>query len=132
MEESTTSRGARYWADDEGIVHGAETSSSTLHLEDALEAMALIRKLADGRKVGLLMDITKLGAMAREARSHFSSPAHADLLLGVALVVRSPLSRAIGNFFLGLNRSVVRTRLFSDDKAALEWLRTIIRESRAA
>jgi hypothetical protein len=39
-----------------------------------------------------------------------------------ALIISSPLSRAIGNFFLGLNRTSMPTRLFTSEADALAWL----------
>jgi hypothetical protein len=33
------------------------------------------------------------------------------------------LSRALGNFFLGLNKPSMPTRLFDDQEQALAWLR---------
>lgn len=41
----------------------------------------------------------------------------------MALLIGSPVSRMIGNFFLGINRLRVPVRLFSDEAEALEWLK---------
>jgi len=35
----------------------------------------------------------------------------------------SPLSRAVGNIFLGVNRPLVPCRLFTSEPQALAWLR---------
>ena len=40
----------------------------------------------------------------------------------LALLVGSPLSRAIGNFFIGFNKPAVPTRLFSSEVDAIPWL----------
>ena len=39
-----------------------------------------------------------------------------------ALVVGSPVSRVIGNFFVGLNRPKYPLRLFDDQEFATAWL----------
>ena len=72
------------------------------------------------------MDISKLRTMSREARAFFMKPEHTEILHAVALLIGSPLSRAIGNIFLGLNRPVTPTRLFTDEESALVWLRTFL------
>ena len=127
MSDEQIRRGARYWLDDEGIIHGREVSDAVFELSDATEAMELIRKLAGGRKRGLLMDITRLRSMSREARSFFTLPAHTEVLHAVALQIGSHLSRAIGNIFLGFNKPATPVRLFTDETSALAWLRTFYR-----
>ncbi len=132
MTEEQIRRGARYWVDEDGIIRGRELYSATSELADAIEALALIRRLAEGRKRCLLMDITKLKGMAREARAYFTQAAHTEMLHAVALQIGSPFSRAIGNIFLGLNRPAVPIRLFTEEEPALVWLRTFLRGGGAA
>lgn len=123
MQVVEIGRGAQYWVDGDGIVHGRETRDAPFERRDAVEALDVIGQLAGGSRRALLMDITKLRSMSREARAFFSEPARADVLLAVALQIGSPLSRAIGNIFLGLNRPAVPIKLFNDEGSALEWLR---------
>ena len=44
----------------------------------------------------------------------------------VALLIGSPMSRVIGNFYLGFNRPQTPTRLFTDTDEAEAWLRTFL------
>jgi hypothetical protein len=39
--------------------------------------------------------------------------------------VANPLSRVIGNFFLGLSKTAFPLRLFSDTDNAIAWLRSL-------
>ncbi len=41
------------------------------------------------------------------------------------LVVASPLSRALGSFFMGLARPIAPTKLFDSVENAVEWLKTM-------
>jgi hypothetical protein len=50
----------------------------------------------------------------------------------VALLVGSPMSRAIGNFFIGLNKPLIPTRLFVSEPEALAWLRGFLPEGGGA
>jgi hypothetical protein len=45
-----------------------------------------------------------------------------DLVSAVALVVATPLSRMMGNFFLTVSKPMAPTRLFDDEASALAWL----------
>ena len=71
----------------------------------------------------MLVDTTGLRSMTRDARKYFAGPEASKVVIAGALVVTSPLGRAIGNFFLGFDRSSNPTRLCSSEPEALEWLR---------
>jgi len=43
----------------------------------------------------------------------------------VALLIASPLSRVLGNFYLRINRPETPTRLFSSEEEAGAWLRQV-------
>jgi hypothetical protein len=64
--------------------------------------------------------------MTREARDVFSE---SDLALNntnrVAIVIQSYVSCIIGNLFIGLNKTRVKIpiQLFTDEKAAVAWLK---------
>lgn len=126
--ERQIGRGTRYWADDVGIVHGEEVNDTPFRLSDAEEALRLIREIGGGQKSCLLMDISRLKSMSREARTYFSAPDRTEDLLAVALIINSPLSRVIGNFFLGLNKAAIPVRLFTEEKQAVDWLRPFAKE----
>ena len=51
------------------------------------------------------------------------SPDVPQAVLAMAILVSSPVSRAVANFFISLARPRFPTRLFTDDDAALAWLR---------
>lgn len=59
----------------------------------------------------------------RAARRYFAYSADArETTLRVAIVANNPVARVIGNFFVGLNRPDVPTRLFGDEASAVAWL----------
>jgi hypothetical protein len=71
--------------------------------------------------------MSRVKSIAREARDYDAREA-ARVAPAVALIVGSPLSRMIGNFFLGLNRTAVPIRLFTSEPAARSWLRRYLRD----
>jgi len=60
--------------------------------------------------------------MTQDCRQHFAGPEHAKTFTKAALIVTSPISRIIGNFFLGLNKPLKPTRLFTSREEGLKWL----------
>jgi len=65
--------------------------------------------------------------MDREARRYFAGEETAKVESAAALLIESPLSKAIGNFFMGLNKPIVPTRLFTSEAEALAWLKGFVR-----
>lgn len=62
-------------------------------------------------------------AVDQAARRYFSYSLEARATSSkVAIVASNPIARVIGNFFVGLNRSDVPTRLFGDEDSAIAWL----------
>jgi hypothetical protein len=45
-----------------------------------------------------------------------------DLQAAVALIVGTPLTRVMANFFLSVNKPVFPTRMFDDEASAVAWL----------
>jgi hypothetical protein len=128
MSMSVTLSTGRYWLDDEGFLRGECADGANPTLEDAREQVAAQRPMAGGKRRPFLMDITRVRMLSRDARNYFAGPESAEVFLVVALVVGSPISRAIGNFFLGLSKPLMPTRLFTTEAEGLAWLRERARE----
>ena len=63
-------------------------------------------------------------SQSAEARALLAGPTATAVSLAVALVVESPLSTVLGNFYLGFNRPETPTRLFTSVAEAEDWLAT--------
>jgi len=85
--------------------------------------MAALWEVAGHRRRPVFLDMRSIRSLDRGARLHYASQQSADTSLAVGLLVGSPLSRAIGTFFLGLNKLPIPFRLFSSEAEALCWLR---------
>ena len=116
-------RTARFWTDADGILRGEARANVDQTLDDAKAQIALHRSDHAGRRRPILVDIRKVRSITREARAYYAGYAAAELYSAAGFIVESPLSRAIGNFFLGLSKPVFPTRLFSSEEEALVWLR---------
>ncbi|WP_375768213.1 STAS/SEC14 domain-containing protein [Archangium gephyra] len=112
------------WLDDEGIVRARLKPGIHIGLGDAQEAVRAIGELAQGRRSRVLVDMREILSMDREARMYFAGEETAKVESAVAIFIRSPLSRAIGNFFMGLNKPLFPTCLFTSEEEALAWLKS--------
>ena len=63
-----------------------------------------------------------LREQTREARAYFASDEVARRVRAVALWVDSPVSRMIGNFFLGVGVQRTPSKIFTSEADAVSWL----------
>ena len=55
---------------------------------------------------------------------YYANERTASIQRATALLIDSPVSRVIANFFMGLNRPLSPTQMFTDETEAMRWLRT--------
>ncbi len=117
-------RTERIWLGDNGIIHAIVHPGLVTTLEDARANVRGFSRVSDRIKCGAIIDMRAHAASAtREAREYYAGPENARVVLAVALLVRSSISRLMGNFFLGLNRPPFPLKLFAEPEPALAWLK---------
>jgi hypothetical protein len=90
---------------------------------EAEESVAVGRGMVGTEPYAMLVDTGSIRRMDRAARDCFTRHGAQDNpALGVAIVVRTPLARMIGNFFIGFNRPQRPVRLFTACDEAERWL----------
>lgn len=104
---------------DDGLVRFEWPDGVTISRADAQESMAAIATLTGNVASPVLVDLRPVTAVDREARRIFAST---TVTSRQALLVDSPLSKTIGNFFLTLSRPTMPVKLFDDEAAAIAWL----------
>jgi hypothetical protein len=122
MEEQT-SRVARLWLGDDGIVRIIHFPSVEVTLEDAQETMAAYLRINGGIRRPLLIDTKTMKSLARDARKYYAGEEAASVASAAAIVVGTPVSKVLGNFYLGLSNPLLPSQLFTSDDAAIEWLK---------
>jgi hypothetical protein len=106
----------------EGILRVTLKAGASLNLEHAEVNLAATTALAAGQRVPLLVDLRLGKSLDREARALYSGEQTGNVVCAVALLIESPLSRAIGNMFMGFNKPAYPLRLYSSEADALAWL----------
>ena len=119
-----TSTQKLYWDDETQIVHG-DLFASIHSEEEAIEnvdAQERVRDELGKEKTRVLIDMRLAKRITREARAYYANERTASIQRATALLVDSPISTTIANFFLGLNRPLCPTRMFTDADRAAAWL----------
>ena len=108
------------------IIIGRFRAGAEVTLEDARENVALCRRMNAGRKRPVLVDLRAIKSQTAEARGYLAGREGAEICQAVGLLIGSPLSRVLGNFYLGMNKPMVPTRLFTSEEEAQAWLKSFL------
>ena len=111
------------WLGEDRIARVTQVPGAELTLEDAQETMAAYVKVTKGKRLPILVDTRKMKSMSRETRKYYAGEEAAKVASAVALIIDTPLSKVLGNFYLGLSNPRLPTRLFTAESEALEWLK---------
>ena len=110
------------WMGEDGIMRTKVKPNIEITLTLAIENTNAVNSFYTDKKFPILIDSRGIKSMSREAREHFSARGRDPKTNAFGIIIKSPLSRVIGNFFLGLNKPAVPTRLFDNENDAIEWL----------
>ena len=123
-EETSTQK--IFWDSENEIVWGelfADITTEKLAKEN-IDAQERIRNSMNKEKTRVIIDMCAVFEISKEARDYFANERTASIQRATALLIGSAVSRIIGNFFLGLNKPITPTRLFTDPEEAIKWLHT--------
>lgn len=124
--EAITTRVNRVWLGEDGIARVIHVPGAEVTLEDAQETMAAYLKLNKGKRRPLFVDTKAMKSLAREARKYYSGEEAAKVASAAAIIVDTPVSKVLGNFYIGISHPQLPSRLFSSEDEALEWLKGYI------
>jgi len=111
------------WMGPDGIARTVVKADAEIGMKEAIENTNAVSSLFEGKKFPLLIDSRNIKYITKEARDHFSMRNRESVVNSFAILIYSPLSRIIGNFFMGLNKPRVPAKLFNDEEEAVKWLR---------
>ena len=110
------------WMGEDGIARTKVKKGSEVKLEHAKENSVVVNSFYVNAKFPLLIDARGIKSMEREARGFFTANGRETNTLAFAIIIDSSVSKAVGNFFMGISKPRVPTKLFLQEEAALEWL----------
>ncbi|MDH5606154.1 MAG: hypothetical protein OEY93_04645 [Anaerolineae bacterium] len=117
--------GSFIWVDGEGILHIIVKPKVVLTQQTIMEDIVIYEKVCADSPRPLLINLDNISQMDRSARS-IASREMPRFASATAMVIGSPVSRVLGNLFLGFSRPAIPVQLFEDEVAALAWLRKFL------
>jgi len=118
------------WMGHEGIARTRVKPNSKVVLEDAIENAKAVNGLFGPAYFPIIIDTRQIKSITKEARDFFSMRGRESRVYGFAILVGSPLSKIIGNFFMGLNKPRVPVKLFTHEDKAISWCKKLSREAK--
>ncbi len=108
------------WLDEQEILHcKAKNIISTV--ENLKECLALVNKLTQGRSLCFLIDLTDAKPVSKAVREFvLREPKE---YRAMALITDSLVGQMVGKIFLSLAALDSPTKLFLDEKKAVDWLK---------
>ena len=105
-----------------GIARVIYKVDARVTVAEARENVEAVTKMVDGVHSPVFIDVRTVSTIDRHSRQYFVGDEAGEVTSATALLVDSPISRVIGNFFIGLNRSEWPVRMFSGESEAMVWL----------
>ena len=127
MKKLASTGAFNYFLRQDGIILSTLREKKVIDVTDIKASLGVCRDLSQDlrSKLIILSDIQDLKGMSREARQFSQTKGvgtFEDYIQATGLLVKSGLSKMIGNFLIGLNRSSYPTRLFTEEQLAANWL----------
>ena len=105
-----------------GIVYGMYKNVE-VDIEAAKEVTAARIKIHEGIPAVLIVDVSKMKSVSKEARTYFSKHGSQNLK-ATAIIITSGFTSMLANFFMRVNfkKPQVPTRIFSNKVDATAWI----------
>lgn len=107
--------------DAKGFVRVVVTPMAEQHLADAIENVEAVRRLSAESPLPVLVDMRRVKSIDNSAHEQYRN-GHTPAPRVMALLVASPLSRIIANYFITMFEGPIPTRVFTDEDDALGWI----------
>jgi hypothetical protein len=105
-------------------------AGSHVDLPEVDENLKVTLALANEERYAVLVDARVITTITAEAMQYAQRPETYRLLIAQAIVVDSLPNRLIANFIIKFHKPTSPTKLFSNEEAALIWLRNHMRKDK--
>lgn len=111
----------------DGIMHIHIKEGREMHLNDAIKVVEAMGELGNKQKYPVLIDCGEFATIDKEVRV-FSASKEANIYtLADAVAYHSFAHKLLVDFYVTHNKPSVETKVFTDNEAAIVWLKTFIK-----
>lgn len=113
------------WFDKTGILCMTYKKGVKRSMEETRITFDGLQRLAAGKKVCILADVTQASESSKEIRD-FSAARLPLFVKAIALVSSSPVGRMIANLLIGTNQLSYHIKVFGSEQEAKQWLKAYL------
>jgi hypothetical protein len=110
----------------EGIVHVRITGVDEITVEQTKEIIECIGEVCQDQKRPSLVSSDNFAAPTAEAREYIAKKDSNPYVTATAYIARSLAEKIMTNAFIHFNKPVRPTKMFTNEKKAIEWLKTFL------
>jgi hypothetical protein len=126
QNKQKTSQGV-VWMDKDGILYQDYPPGTEIAIEDSLEELKIYRTtFCNDARRPIIVDISNIKTVSKESRDIYSSEEMGDTISAAALIVSNPVSRIMGNFYMGISKTKMPVRMFTRIDEAKKWLKDFL------
>lgn len=122
-----TTRVATTFLRPDGIMQVDALPDSVMTLADAIEAIKAQAQVGGGIRRPLLVNVGSIKSMDRDARIYLGAKEAQSVVTATAIIVKTVAAKIIATFFMGLNKTLYPTRMFTSEDEAVNWLREFLK-----
>jgi hypothetical protein len=113
------------WLDDQGILFSVPKPGPPpeLSMEEMNKEMEKFKAIIGNKKVCMVSEANPQSRPPTKAERDVVANLINDITKAMAIVTTSPVARMIANLFFGLKPPPYPSKMFSDEKEAVEWIR---------
>jgi hypothetical protein len=112
-----------------GVMHQTYEPGVDLNYQDSIDEFEIYKDgyCSEVRRP-MLVDLDNEKTVSKESRGIYSSAETVKYLTAAALLVGNPVSRIMGNFYLGINKAAMPVKMFTKKAEAITWLKGFIKD----
>lgn len=113
----------------DGIIKYSLVDNYEIQKQDVLQISAETKKIANGKRIPLLIVTGAYTSISSEAFEALDSKESLEYSLAEAFVIKSTPQRLLADFYLRIKKPYVPTAYFANEEKALEWLKKFSNEN---
>ena len=110
------------WFDENGILYSISKKSGPLSMEETMKITEDFKKMLNGKKVCMLVDVTNSNETDRETRE-YAAQEFPKITKAIAMVSKSALGKMLANLFFTIKEQPFPTKMFNTEAEAKERLK---------
>lgn len=108
---------------EESILRIRLLDNAEIDIEESKKMQEISISISENQKFVAMIDARAKVSVSKESREWGSTPEAQKNMYAQAIVVNSLANKLVGNFIIQFHKPLAKTRLFSDEETAIDWLK---------